>query len=108
LAADLRAAAVAVRVAADGPPTKELLATTNRAADKLADAAARLPPLIAALEQTTKRANAGVSDVQADLVPVLRDARAAVANLRETSEELRRYPAGALFGGPPPHSESGQ
>ncbi len=102
LAADLRAAAVAVRTAADGPATKELLATTNRAADKLADAAARLPPLITALEQTTKRANAGVSDLQADLVPVLRDARAAAASLRETSDALRHYPAGVLFGGPPP------
>jgi ABC-type transporter Mla subunit MlaD len=106
LAGDLRAAAVAVRTAADGPATKELLATTNRAADKLADAAARLPPLIAALEQTTKRANAGVTDVQADLVPVLRDARAAAASLRETSDALRRYPAGVLFGSPPPREGS--
>jgi paraquat-inducible protein B len=106
LASDLRAAAVAVRGAAEGPATKELLATTNRAADRLADAAARLPPLIAALEQTTRRANAGVTDVQADLAPVLRDARAAAANLRETSEELRRYPGSVLFGGPPPHNES--
>jgi len=108
LANDLRAAAVAVRGAADGPATKELLANTNRAADKLADAAARLPPLIATLEQTTRRANSGVTDVTADLGPVLRDARAAAANLRETSEELRRYPASVLFGGPPPRSESGQ
>ena len=106
VAADLRAAAVAVRNAADGPATKELLATTNRAADKLADAAARLPPLIAALEQTTRRANAGVTDVTADLAPVLRDARAAAANLRETSDALRHYPAGVLFGAPPPRDGS--
>jgi ABC-type transporter Mla subunit MlaD len=105
LATDLRAASVAVKTAADGPATRQLLANTSRAADRLADAAAKLPPLIATLEQTTKRANSGVSDVQSDLEPVLRDARAAAANLRETTEELRRYPSGVLLGSPPPHDE---
>ena len=61
----------------------------------------RLPPLIAALEQTVRRTNSGAADLQSDLAPVLRDAQAAAANLRETSEELRRYPASVLFGGPP-------
>jgi paraquat-inducible protein B len=106
VAADLRGAAVAVRGVAGGPATKDLLASTSRAADRLADAATRLPPLIAALEQTVRRTNAGVADVQADLIPVLRDVRDTAANLRETSEELRRYPASVLLGGPPPQHES--
>ena len=108
LAQDLRGAANAVNTAAAGPQTKDLLAAGSRAADRLADAAARLPALIATLEQTVRRTNSDVTDVQAGLAPVLRDARAAAANLRDTSEALRRYPAGALFGGPPPHNEPGR
>jgi ABC-type transporter Mla subunit MlaD len=106
LVADLRAAAISVRSVIDGPQSKELLTAAARAADRLADAAAKLPALIAALDATARRTNAGVTDLQADLTPVLRDARAAAANLRETTEALRRYPAGALLGGPPPREGS--
>ena len=63
-----------------------------------------LPALIASLDATLKRANNGTSDVQAELIPVLRDAKAAAANLRETTETLRRYPASMLLGAPPPRA----
>ena len=102
LAADLRSTSVAIRRAADGPTTRELLVNADRTFDRLADAAARLPPLIAALEQTARRIDSSVADVRADLAPILRDARATMANIRDASESLRRYPAGALLGGPPP------
>ncbi len=105
LTADLKSTSTAVRGLADGKQTRELMASATRAADRLAEAANKLPPLIAALDATVRRVNAGTSDIQADLVPVLRDARAAVANLRETSEALRRYPAGTIFGGPPPRDQ---
>jgi ABC-type transporter Mla subunit MlaD len=108
VASDLRGAAVAVHGLADGPATKDVLASASHAADRLADAATRLTPLIAALEQTVRRTNGGVADVQADLIPVLRDVRDTAANLRETSEELRRYPASVLLGGPPPRHEPQQ
>lgn len=104
LATDLRATSEAVRKAADGPTTRELLANADRTFDRLADAAGRLPPLIAALEQTARRLDSGVADVRADLAPILRDARTAVANIRDASENLRRYPAGVLLGGPPPRN----
>jgi paraquat-inducible protein B len=104
LSSDLRAASEAVRRAADGPTTRELLVNADRTFDRLADAAARLPPLIAALQQTVRHVDSDVADVRADLAPILRDARAAMANIRDASEGLRRYPAGALLGGPPPRS----
>jgi paraquat-inducible protein B len=104
LATDLRATSEAVRKAADGPTTRELLVNADRTFDRLADAAGRLPPLIAALEQTARRLDSGVADVRADLAPILRDARTAVANIRDASENLRRYPAGVLLGGPPPRN----
>jgi ABC-type transporter Mla subunit MlaD len=105
LAAELRGAIAGVRALATGPQTREMLAATARATERLSDMAARLPALVTALEATVRRTSGGVSDLQSDLVPLLRDARAAAANLRETTEALRRYPAGVLLGGPPPHAE---
>ena len=95
LTAELRATAAGLHRLVGGPQGRAALAAVTRAAD-------RLPALITALEATTRRGGDGVADLQADLVPVLRDARAAAANLREISEALRRYPAGVLLGGPPP------
>ena len=101
---DAHATVASLRGTFDGKATKNLLASGTQAADQLSAATAKLPALIAALEAATRRTDAGVSDVQAGLIPVLRDARAAAANLRETSEALRRYPAGSVFGGPPPRA----
>jgi paraquat-inducible protein B len=56
LAADLRATSAGVRNAADGPATRDLLANGDRASERLAEAAARLPPLIAQIDQTVRRA----------------------------------------------------
>ena len=102
LTAELRSTAAALRTLAGGPQTREALAATTRAATGVAEAAARLPALFAVLEATLRRAGSGITDLQSDLAPVLRDARAAAANLRATTEELRRYPSGVLLGGPPP------
>ena len=102
LTADARAAAAALRGLVGGPQAREAVAATARAADRLADVAARLPALVATLEAAVRRTSGGVADVQSELVPLLRDARAAAANLRDTTETLRRYPAGVLLGGPPP------
>ena len=43
--------------------------------------------------------------LQQGLLPILRDAQAAVANLRDTTEELRRYPPQFLLANPPPRSQ---
>jgi ABC-type transporter Mla subunit MlaD len=83
---------------------KRLLAGGAQSADRLARAAAQLPPLIAALQATTQRADGGVADLQRALVPLLRDMQAAAQNLREITEALRQAPAQVLLAPPPPRS----
>jgi hypothetical protein len=104
LSAELRQTLASARALTGGPQTKELLRTATQATARLSDAAAKLPALIASLDAVANRANAGSADLEAGLVPLLRDARTTVAALRETSEALRRDPAQVVLGGPPPRS----
>ena len=98
LTADLKATSGAMRGLAQGKPTRDMI-------NAAAEAARRLPPLIDTLQQAVSRTDDGVSDLQRQLDPLLRDARAIAANLRQTSETLRRDPAGALLRAPPPRDK---
>jgi ABC-type transporter Mla subunit MlaD len=102
LAAEVKSTVVATRGMVQSKQTRQLLAAATQAAERFSDAAAKLPALIASLQATVKRANDSTADVTADLAPILRDAQGVVANLRDTTETLRRYPASVLLGGPPP------
>ena len=104
LSSELRQTLAAARGLAQGPQTRELLRSATAATDKLAQAAARLPQLIATLDTLSRRADTGSADLEAGLVPLLRDARTAVSALRQTSEELRRDPGQVVLGGAPPRS----
>ena len=97
----LRQTSAALRDTVHGEQMQKLLSNANRAADRFADAAARLPPLIASAQATVQRAGNGTSDVEQGLVPLLRDMQATAQNLREMTDALRRYPA-QVFAGPPP------
>lgn len=99
---DLRATLASLKQATQGADTKGLVAKAGQALERLNEATRRLPALLAQLQGSVRRVDDGMADVTSGLAPVLRDARAAVTNLRETSEALRRYPASSLFGGPPP------
>ncbi len=104
LSAELRLTLASARALAQGPQTRELLRSATAATDRLALAAAKLPQLIASLDAVSRRADTGSADLEAGLVPLLRDARTAAAALRQTSEELRRDPGQVVFGGAPPRS----
>lgn len=106
LAADLKATSASVRNLVDGKQTRAMVGSAGQASDRLAEAARRLPALINSLDAAVKRADNGVGDLRQDLEPLMRDARAAAANLRETSETLRRNPSSVLFGAPPPRETS--
>ena len=104
LSAQLQQTLTAVRALSQGPQTKELLRSATLAVQRLTQATAQLPQLLASLDAVTRRADAGSADLEASLAPLLRDARTTVAALRETSEALRRDPSQVLLGGPPPRT----
>lgn len=101
---DARGTLTAARALVDGPEIRAALSNVALAAERLAQATARLQPVINSANTAMRRVGDGTSDLQQSLVPLLRDAQAAAANLRETTEALRQYPAGVLLGGPPPRS----
>ncbi len=105
LSADLRQTSAAVRAVAENRDLHQALANAAVATDHLAAASARLGPLIATLQATAGRIDSGTADLQQGLVPILRDAQAAAANLRATTEELRRYPPQFLLAAPPPRAQ---
>ena len=106
LTADLRDTSGSVRALVQGKEVRNLLANLSTAADRLAEGAAKLPALITALEATSRRAGNSTADLQQSLIPLLRDMQATAANLRETTEALRQYPAQVLLGGPPPRERT--
>jgi ABC-type transporter Mla subunit MlaD len=95
LTAQLRRTGDAVAQLAQGAPTRDLVAQARAAV-------ARLPKLLDGLTQTANRAGASLTDLEAELIPILEDVRATVANLRETTEAIRRDPGSVLLQGPPP------
>lgn len=106
LTANLRDTSGSVRALVQGKEVRNLLANLSTAADRLAEGAAKLPALITALEATSRRAGNSTADLQQSLIPLLRDMQATAANLRETTEALRQYPAQVLLGGPPPRERT--
>lgn len=100
--ATVRGAAQEARDLLENRELRQMLANANAASGDLRAAAARLPASLATLESTLRSARGAAGDLQAELAPILRDLRAAVANLRDTTEALRRSPSQAIFGAPPP------
>jgi len=60
-----------------------------------------LDRLVQNLDKTAARLDAVIGDNQYDVRVIVRDLRTTADNLRMLSEVLKRYPAGALIGGPP-------
>jgi paraquat-inducible protein B len=107
LTADLKLTSEALRKAVTDPNIGRTLAGSAEATNKLTQAIAQIPPLIAAVQAVAKRADGGVSDTQQALVPLMRDLVATTANLRELTDGLRRDPAQVLVGQPPPRQTGG-
>ncbi len=102
--AQLRAASASLQHLLDSPDMARSLANADLATSRLAEASARLPALITSLQALVRHTDGQTADLTTELAPVLRDARAAAANLRDATEQLRRDPGQLLFGGPPPRS----
>ena len=67
---------------------------------KLADAG-EFDRITKKLDDLVARLDAVVADNQYDVRVIIRDLRVTANNLRAVSESVKRYPAGALIGGPP-------
>ncbi|WP_431267315.1 MlaD family protein [Dankookia sp. P2] len=102
MAAELRGTAADARKLLGSREVNQVLSNAAAATADLRSAAARLPGSMTNLDASLRSARSATTDIQAELAPILRDLRAAVANLRDTTEQLRRYPSQAIFGAPPP------
>jgi phospholipid/cholesterol/gamma-HCH transport system substrate-binding protein/paraquat-inducible protein B len=60
-----------------------------------------LDRLVKDLDDASERLDAVVGDNQYDVRAIVEDMRTTAGNLRALSENVRRYPAGVLVGGPP-------
>lgn len=99
---EIRTTTMALRDTVNSPDVRNALASLAAAAQDLRRTAARLPGTIGQLDAGVRGVRNTTGDLQADLAPVLRDLRATTANLRETTEALRRSPSQAILGAPPP------
>jgi len=102
LVRDVRQTVAATRALTESRELRQAIAQGGAAMSELRQAAARLPATIAQMEAGLRSARGATLDVQADLVPIMRDLRMVTANLRDVTEALRRSPSQALLGGPPP------
>jgi ABC-type transporter Mla subunit MlaD len=102
LAVELRRTVTTAQNLLNSRELQQAISQGSAAMGELRTAAARLPASIAQLEGGLRTARGATLDVQADLVPILRDLRAMTANLRDVTEALRRSPSQTLLGGPPP------
>jgi paraquat-inducible protein B len=102
LSAELRATGAATRGVLEGQELRGTLTALSRASEELRATAQRLPATLTQIEATLRAARGTTTDLQAELAPLLRDLRATTANLRDTTEALRRSPSQTLLGAPPP------
>jgi len=99
LSAQVRLTAEAFGQLAQGAPTRDVIAQARAAL-------VRLSKLTDSLGEVSRHADTGLSDTEAELTPILRDLRAAMANLREATEAIRRDPGSVLLQGPPPRDHA--
>ena len=105
LIAELRGVAADARAVLGGREMQQALVNAAAAMAELRTVVARLPASLNTLESGLRTVRGASTDLQAELAPILRDLRSAVGNLRDTTEQLRRYPSQAIFGAPPPAPE---
>ena len=93
-------------------PLDQLLADLPRVAESLEQLAKRLdtasadlPDTSAQLRQTVQRLNRLISSQQQDIEKTVDNLRSISENLKELTDDSRKYPSQLLFGGPPPPSK---
>lgn len=102
--AELRAAAVRLRQVLANPELDTLPDNVALAASRVRAVAdsERLHRAIANLDSILARLDQALAGSEHDIAATLNNLRQTTENLRELTEAARRYPAGTLFGEPPP------
>jgi phospholipid/cholesterol/gamma-HCH transport system substrate-binding protein/paraquat-inducible protein B len=90
------------QVLADLPRASESL---ERLAKRLDSVSADLPDTSAQLRQTIQRLNRLISGQQQDIEKTVDNLRSISENLKEITEDSKKYPSQLLFGAPPPPSK---
>lgn len=104
LAAGIRKDSGALSALLQGGKLESIGTNADKAAAEIAAVTRTLPPLVTTLSRTAERTDTTTADFERRMIPILRDLAATASNLRDTTDTLRAYPAGALFGGPPPRA----
>jgi ABC-type transporter Mla subunit MlaD len=99
---DLPGTAASIRNLAGGKQTRQTLAQLDQTTAQLAKASAELPALVASSEATVNQAHETTADLQAQLLPILQDMKAASQNLRDLTGALSVNPGQILAAPPPP------
>lgn len=99
---DLPGTTASIRNFMGGPQTLQIITQLNQTTAQLAKITAQLPAVVAASQSTVNKANETTSDLQAQLLPILRNMKATTDNLRDLSAELSANPGQAILGSPPP------
>ncbi len=110
LSADLAAAAANSRDVTAELSAAELGSTVTALRDLMRDleqATAELPTAIAQIRQTMYRADGLLTQTERGLDDIVENLRVVTFNLKQFSEDARVYPAGAIFGDPPPETTPG-
>jgi phospholipid/cholesterol/gamma-HCH transport system substrate-binding protein len=80
----------------------------NRLVKRLDSVASDLPQTSAELRQTIQRMNRLIAGQQRDIEQTMNNLRAVSENMKEITENSKKYPAQTLFGGPPPPTKAMQ
>ena len=88
---------------ADLPESSEKIKNLAKKLDTLSE---DLPETVALLRRTLRRLDNLVTNQQLEIGATVENVRQITANLKELTDNAKKYPAHVLFGAPPPHSDA--
>jgi paraquat-inducible protein B/uncharacterized coiled-coil protein SlyX len=103
LLAELRKSNAELQATLANPSLRKLPETADQALGKIRDVAndPKLAASIAHLESTLSRLNRIVGSGETDLAATIENLRQITDNLRDLTEDVKRYPGNVIFGAPP-------
>lgn len=106
--ASLKNATGSVEKAVAGPEMKKQLDAMSTTFANVNEASLELKAAVAKLHAVLSRTNSLVADQQINIQSIMNDTRTLIQNLKELSEDAKRYPSGVLFGEPPARVQPGE